>query len=381
MDKFAVHIANTEHVRDKTTFLSIERKVKGLFMNKKNEITLMNVLFCLIVIFIHVSSAPISLLNKQSLQFAAVFIPWRLSSFVVYGFILLSGVKLFLKKEDKINYKKYYSTRFTHIVLPYILWVVVYYIYFCQHHYFEFHIVDLIKYILIGNLSSHFYFVIAIIQFYLLVPVWRAWFRRFHPMLTIVISLLITSLFGQFLPKMILVFFPNFNFVHNDKLFTSYLVYWTIGCFIGLYYDTFKTILKENRSLVSVFFVFSTVLNISFSYLNMTGKKNIPFLETIQMMYVLSTIIFIYMVAVKLAEKTKLTELKLIQLIDSSSYLIYLSHVLVLIVVNEYLLKFEITGIAISYLFRIFFVYTITVSACVAWRLLRTKLSRRHLQK
>ena len=70
-------------------------------MQRKNELSSMNIVFCLLVIFIHVSSAPVTGLSKESWQYAVFFVPWRLSAFVVQGFIFLSGLKMFLKEDTK----------------------------------------------------------------------------------------------------------------------------------------------------------------------------------------------------------------------------------------------------------------------------------------
>lgn len=49
------------------------------------ELSMMNVLFCMLVILIHVSSEPVSVLSKDSAAYIAVMAPQRLSSFVVQG--------------------------------------------------------------------------------------------------------------------------------------------------------------------------------------------------------------------------------------------------------------------------------------------------------
>ena len=56
------------------------------------ELSYLNLLLCLLVIFIHVSAEPVSRLNRDSLQYLVVVVPWRLSAFVVQGFFFLSGV-------------------------------------------------------------------------------------------------------------------------------------------------------------------------------------------------------------------------------------------------------------------------------------------------
>ena len=76
-------------------------------MKKKTELSFLNVFFCALVILIHVLSAPVTQLEKQSVQYALVFFPWRLSAFVVQGFIFLAGLKMALGFSKPVKYGKY----------------------------------------------------------------------------------------------------------------------------------------------------------------------------------------------------------------------------------------------------------------------------------
>ena len=92
-----------------------------------SELSYMNLFYCVLVVFIHVSSEPVTTLERSSLQYFAVMIPWRLSAFVVQGFIFLSGVKLFLNMREPFDTVAFWCKRVKSIILPYILWVLIYY--------------------------------------------------------------------------------------------------------------------------------------------------------------------------------------------------------------------------------------------------------------
>ena len=108
--------------------------MNGSMTQRKQELSLLNIVLCMLVIYIHVSSVPVSQLQKGSWQFAVIVILWRLSAFVVPGFIFLSGLKLFLNKSQHIAYGNFYLRRLMTIVIPYILWVVIYYLYFVYNN-------------------------------------------------------------------------------------------------------------------------------------------------------------------------------------------------------------------------------------------------------
>ena len=95
---------------------------------RKTEISYLNILLCLFVIFIHIISFAVSGFEAGTLSYNLAMFPWRMVSFVVQGFILLSGVKLFLTKKDEMKYGKYLVSRIKGVILPYIFSFVIYYI-------------------------------------------------------------------------------------------------------------------------------------------------------------------------------------------------------------------------------------------------------------
>ena len=131
-------------------------------MEKRREIDRVNVTLCILVMLIHILSKAVSALDRRSLQFAAVFVPSRLSSFVVQGFIFLSAAKYFMKYCDGgFNYGSFLKSRIKTVVLPYVFWNVIYYLALIPLGYFIFNPAELAGYILRGNMISHFYFVVV----------------------------------------------------------------------------------------------------------------------------------------------------------------------------------------------------------------------------
>lgn len=337
------------------------------------EISLLNVFLCLSVIFIHVSSKPITVLDVNSMGYLAAFIPWRLASFVVYGFIFLSGCKLLLSKSNNFSYGKFLVSRLVSIVIPYIIWVFIYYIYFWHNNYFAFKFTDLIRYIFIGDLVSHFYFIIIIVQFYLLAPLWIKLVKKINESIALPVSLILTVILGANLPDILNIAAPNYIFPYADRVFTTYLFYWTAGCYAGLYYEKFKAQLLANRIFIAVFFAVSAAGNVYFSYLKFTGRSYISWLDNIHTMYCMSAILFFFTAAVSL---NKSLMIGVINKIDRVSYSIYLGHCLIIFIADDILLKF-VPGLPMkaSYPIRIFAVYTVVILAALIWYHLKNFLS------
>ena len=327
-------------------------------MNKKTEIDFLNTLFCLMVIFIHVISAPVTELDKSSAVYFAVFAPWRLSAFVVQGFIFLSGMKLFLNfnPEKRVDYVKYYRLRFGKIVLPYIICVCIYYLYFLRNGYFTGASArELILYIIKGDLVSHYYFVIIIIQFYLLRPLWELMLRRISAAAALIVSLAVTIL----LPRIF------GGFAYNDRIFTTYLIYWTGGCFAGAYYERFTSLLKKNFAAVTTVFAVVTVCEAVFSFAGMTGRARLPFLEELHVLYCISAIIFIYDAALRIG--SVFMRSKILRKINEASYYIYLIHCLFIYIINGFMERMGRLSTAEEFFIRAAFTYIVSSAICIIY--------------
>ena len=334
------------------------------------EISLLNVFLCLLVIFIHASSKPVTSLDKSSLSYLIIMLPWRLSAFVVYGFIFLSGLKLFMTKSDGFSYRKFLLGRLRSIIIPYILWVLVYYIYFCIKNYFPFRLLNLAHYVLVGDLVGHFYFVIAIVQLYLFAPLWIKLIKKVSGAFLIPISLILTIILAQNLPDIIALIKPDYYFPYTDRVFTTYLFYWISGCYAGLNYEKFKEALYANRAFITIFFAAFSFTNALLSYISFSGKKYIPWLENVHVAYSMSAILFSFALALRLTDKlqAKSAIVRLTNKVDRASYGIYLSHFLILFLTDDVLSKFTNLSMGINFLIRLFAVYVFSISVCLLWR-------------
>ena len=93
---------------------------------RKEELSALNVVFCLLVVFIHVASHPVSVLDKMSWSYALILMAQRLAFVSVPGFFLLSGVKLTLPREKQQSLSSYYRGRAEHLLYPYVITSLIY---------------------------------------------------------------------------------------------------------------------------------------------------------------------------------------------------------------------------------------------------------------
>ncbi|MFD0679573.1 MULTISPECIES: acyltransferase [unclassified Paenibacillus] len=208
--------------------------------SKLVELDIVRAFAILAVLIIHGTSEATVELPVGSGSQALFLAVNKLSNFAVPLFILLSGLVLFYRYIDDWSGKQavtFYLKRVKQILFPYLIWSAFYYLYnqwvFTpkQLHWDWGQFLDLLPW---ADASYHLYFMVIIVQFYLLFPllVWlcRAWsgFRK--------------SLF--FIGIAIQVAFYSYNhwiepLNHTASLCVTYFSLFTLGGYIGMNYDAF----------------------------------------------------------------------------------------------------------------------------------------------
>ena len=332
-------------------------------IKRKNELSCMNIAMCLLVIFIHVASWTLPDMDRASVKYVALLLPWRLSAFVVQGFLFLSGVKLFSSKKP-FNYPTFIKGRVIKVYLPYILWVLIYYAYFIGIGWYRFSPVDLGFYTLLGTLCSHFYYIIIAMQFYLLMPLFKWLVAKVNGVLLCVVSVVITALVKAFV-----------HFTYDDRVFFTYLCYFVIGAVVGANYEKAKAFLKKYAYTVFASFVAFGALDGYFTYLSQVKGAYLRYFEVLHLFYCLSAILSLYLISLYVFEKREMP--KILSLCDRSTFVIYLSHVLFIYIANDYLYRLGISDLLVKFLLRGAFTYAVTFALCMGYTFVKEKLYAR----
>ena len=340
---------------------------------RKAEISILNVLFCLMVIFIHVTSYPITSLSPHSISVKYLFFLQKLCGVAVYGFIFLSGLKLFLNKNKKINLPKYYISRIRKIFIPYLLITVLYYLYEVERGYFVFNLKELLTFFINGNVECHLYFVVIIMQFYILFPLWKKLLEK-RALLVLLATFFLNVVFVCYMPQMLKMIGVQ-GFSYNDRIFTSYLFFWLFGCFCGKYYDNFKAAIKKYCFIFSLMFALFFALDVWLSYSSFSGIFMCRWTEFVHLLYCTFAILFLYYSA-EYFSKFNFTKNKLLIMIDNASYEIYLIHILFVHIINDLIAKAQGIGVLKAYAIRFVFVYLVSISTCIIYKKLTEYLSK-----
>ena len=345
---------------------------------RRTELSWLNLIFCGMVLWSHSSSYALTHLDKLGWPYAATYSLQRICFVSVYGFFFLSGLKLTLSRRKPPSPLTFWGKRFKVILLPYCLAVMVYYLWFSQIlHYFPFSATDYLGYLVRGDLSSPFYFAVALAQFILLAPLLRKIAERYSPILLIPTALVVTLLSVMYCNDIIQIFAPGASFAYGDRIFPTYLVYYLAGCCAGRWYEEFLAMLEHNKGLIAGMTAALTALDIVLCWLSYTGRRSVHFTEITAMLFHLSAILLGFLVALRLPRHIPgwLTK------VDRASYLIYLYHSLALSGIDTLLRRLGIVRVSMVFPIRAAFVFTATPLACILWQRLWGRLHQKFVGK
>ncbi|MDR1706301.1 MAG: acyltransferase [Clostridiales bacterium] len=341
----------------------------------RNNVTVFTVILCMLVILTHVTSEAVTGYDKSGFLYAAVFAVNKLGTFATPGFIFLSAFKYFTGFADgaAFKYRPVIVGRIKRVYLPYLLWVTLYYIYFVYiAKYFPFSIGDLLRYAALGDLSAQMYFVITIMQFYLLMPCWRVIFgiKRPAPLIlsSAALALFITrysgAVIGNFIGR------TDFALPYADRWFLTYLPYWLVGMFAARHRG-FLVKLKERGAPVSAVFLIIGAMHITLACLSSMGVFYYRFAEEGQMLFIAAAIPALLAAGGVIADKAP-GLLTVFKRLETASYNIFLSHCLVLQWTNHVLSYLSVTEITPRLIVRMIATYSISIALYIGYRSIKS---------
>ncbi|SDN18262.1 Peptidoglycan/LPS O-acetylase OafA/YrhL, contains acyltransferase and SGNH-hydrolase domains [Paenibacillus sp. yr247] len=213
------------------------------------EIDIVRAIAIIAVLVIHGTSGATQLPLGTSSQ-AVFFILNKANLFTVPLFIWISGVVLFYTYYDRWEpgmSRLFWTKRLRRILIPYVLWSIFYYLYnqFMFHGKISFDAMYVIKLLLSGNASYHLYYMVIIVQFYLLFPLLitaarkSPWVRQGLIPLGIGMQAAAYSIHHWVHPL------PEYA-----SLFLSYSALFAFGAFVGIHYAAIVAWSNRHKSWI-----------------------------------------------------------------------------------------------------------------------------------
>ncbi|KGR78421.1 acyltransferase [Ureibacillus sinduriensis] len=239
-----------------------------------NEITIVRAIAILGVLLVHSTSFITVELPTASRSYAFYNF---LNTFFKYGtptFIFLSSFVLFYNYTNREITKKmlfnFYKKRFVFVVIPYLIFSIIYFA-LTVHLYYDYGLLEAMiiftKKVLTGKAYTHLYFVFISIQFYLIFPLVLflvqkyKWVSRY----SLLIGLVIQWTF-------VLLNHFYFNITFKGSISLSYMSYYFLGIYLGVYLEQFKTFLNTNkRYILSALWLVSGFYYVYAMYLTREG--------------------------------------------------------------------------------------------------------------
>lgn len=198
--------------------------------NRIEELDFARVIAMISVIVIHVTSTYVNYnSNIVVLGMNIAFILNQMSRFAVPLFILLSGVSLGLSKSHA-GTRQFLSNRMIKIGFPYLLWSLIYILYNIHSDLSAWSFELCLKTLLLGQAAPHLYFIIIILQLYVLFPFLKRWVAS-SPYKSLFVSFIISygiqKLF--YFLKFDLNLIPKFIHPYLWILFPTWIFYFVMG--------------------------------------------------------------------------------------------------------------------------------------------------------
>ncbi len=210
---------------------------------------------------------------------AAAFL-LTLVRYAVPMFIFITGLVLVYNYgEGEFHYGNFIKKRFTQILLPYFIWTIVYFVWVSFINGIPASdlgtvIRKVAKLTLSGEGYFHLWFMVVVLQIYLLFPLFRGLLSRnkVRNIITLAVCFVfnvgLLALFQYKSPIIIeSIQSPLLQtlYGYRDRIFVSWIFYFMLGAFAGLYVDRLRDFLKT--TLKTNIFVYLWSFSLIFYYL------------------------------------------------------------------------------------------------------------------
>ncbi len=343
---------------------------------KITEISVFEFFLCMFVILIHLLSEGVDTLPKWSFCSILFSSLTKLTTFAVPGFVFTSAVKLFYKYGDSKHfpYPRFLLDRIRKICFPYCIAVLIYYAVFVWVlKIYEFNWEQLLHFLITGDISAQFYFVVLIIQFYLLMPVWIYFSRAKNK--TFSIAIIIFAFIATVLFRM---FYPYPDVIH--KIFPPYLVFWITGMYVGLHYESFEKLIMQNKTIIYGAWLVLAITHCVLSYMQFGGLILYRISPLIVVLFCFFSIFGFYSYARELTISLERRGKGLLTSIAGASYEIYLIHCLIITIMHWLLTKMEIDNILQRFAITTVTTYLFSIIFCVLYATIYANIRASYLR-
>ncbi len=241
--------------------------------NKLNEIEIARGFAIIGVLMIHGTSKALSEISEDSSFYIIYLILNRIGHFSVPTFVLLSGLVLSYRYFETLNFKEsvsFFRKRFQYVAVPYMIWTAFYYVFNLLLYggsLLELSTYQFLYKLATGSAGYHLYFMVLIVQYYLIFPLMIQLGRKFTD--NGMVLLLILSFVIQIITALAN---NHFQWISDKSiLFTTYLVAFSIGAYIGANYSSSVQRIHKRKPLFLTLMILLMAGHVLNSTLGLSG--------------------------------------------------------------------------------------------------------------
>ena len=218
----------------------------------------------------------------------AMYLAIFLNQFFRFGspiFMMVSGLVLFYnyRSTEEFNTKKFYTKKVKFILVPYIIWSIIYFFYPHIAHDVPLtgeRLAGLGRALLLGEAYSHLYFIFLIFQFYIVLPLLIKYLAKPMEESPFKVFTFFFLLQGSILVYSYYFKNPNatgiirlFNRYHWKLLF-SWSFYFITGGLIGIHYEKLVDFIENNIKKIFVGYIITMIFYVGHVYYIVISNGN-----------------------------------------------------------------------------------------------------------
>ncbi|MBP2650624.1 MAG: acyltransferase family protein [Firmicutes bacterium] len=328
------------------------------------------------VIGIHVGAYSLGFPNASIHLFALLDIFTRFS---VPIFFFLSAFGLFLNHDltGQFSYTDFLKRRFRAVLLPYTIWSIIYLVNYALSTRTFWSLQTLIETFFFGLASYHLYFLVILLWFYILMPLWRIMLRQIvkSPLPHLVFLLILQIAFNYY--SSYALHFQSDNYIVNlfiryrlNYLVLHYLFIFILGAVAALRFADFTAFIKKQRLTITTgFFASLGALLANYYWLLANGLSAteaagiVHQLNPLGVIYTLAASLFFFALLDGASGLTAAT----LDIFGRYSYPVYLVHPLVLEYLARLIIKtnFPLTPPLVIAIFLAVILFSLSIAAII----------------
>lgn len=303
---------------------------------------------------------------------------FNFAKFSAPAFIFIIGFSLFYNHDTQVNYKLYIKEKFYTLIVPYVVWSIIY-MYTTQT---SVPFIQIVKTLLKGSAAPHLWYVVMMFQVHILFPLlfltFHAVRKRVHSKESLyrIMTVFALGYFGLMWLSSHFIFngvtlTSSLFLKYTDRSFLFYSFYFMLGGVAAVTLPTWRKFIIKNVPLNTFLFLVLFVI-VGYELLSFDGIQAIhlqvsTYLKPSMFIYITVEILLLYALAMTIVHSRTFV-FTILTFISRFTYGSYLAHVFFLGISAKFLTAFHLANNTLTYSILLFIVTAVfsvtTIVAC-----------------